>query len=84
MKAVVSIGARFTAVLKLAEYLDRAGYLERLITFTPKRRLKDLLVMESRMTNLALSEESTTRRGIWVRRRNSRRFDGLRMSLTGR
>jgi glycosyltransferase involved in cell wall biosynthesis len=54
MKAVISIGARFTAVFKLAEYLDRAGYLERLITFTPRRRLKGLSVTESRMTNLAL------------------------------
>ena len=53
MKATISIGGRFTAVFKLAEYLDRAGYLERLITFTPKFRLKDLSVTESRMANLS-------------------------------
>jgi glycosyltransferase involved in cell wall biosynthesis len=53
MKAVVSIGGRFTAVLKLAEYLDQSGLLERLITFTPRFRLKNLSVAESRLTTLA-------------------------------
>ncbi len=53
MKAVVSIGARFTAVLKLAEYLDQSGLLERLITFTPRFRLKNLSVAETRLTTLA-------------------------------
>ena len=52
MKAAVSIGARFTAVLKLAEHLDREGNLERLITFTPKYRLKNLDVTARRLTTL--------------------------------
>jgi glycosyltransferase involved in cell wall biosynthesis len=52
VKAVVSIGARFTAVLKLAEYLDHAGALEQFITFTPRPRLKNLAVRESRLTSV--------------------------------
>lgn len=52
MKAIVSIGARFTAVLKVAEHLDRIGSLERLITFTPRYRLGNVSVAESRLVTL--------------------------------
>ena len=52
MNAVVSIGARFTAVLKLAEHLDRSGSLERLITFTPRQRLSKLAITERRIVTM--------------------------------
>jgi len=49
MKAVLSIGARFTAVLKLAEHLDRSDSLDSLFTFTPRYRLKSLAVANQRL-----------------------------------
>ena len=52
MRAVVSIGARFTAVLKLAEHLDRLGSLDRLITFTPRSRLRSLAVANRRLITM--------------------------------
>lgn len=52
MKVTVSIGARFEVVLKVAEYLDSVNSLERLITFTPRFRMKNLAVRDEHLITL--------------------------------